>query len=178
MGKNTTRLPIVCRSVIVIRLTESRFVYNVHISVPGILEYHTVSLLPVLCSRLIKHVIIRQMHKYMIHIYIIKIIKYLKALQHAPDHKDPSWGRLVQYLAKITRLVLSCPWRGRSRCYAAYSARGAHVCTTGRILAKYFTSLPDYGSLWSGTCWSTFKYFIIFLIYTNHIFVHLLDNKF
>ena len=30
---------------------------------------------------------------------------------------------------------------------AAYSARGAHVCTTGRILAKYFTSLPDYGSL-------------------------------
>ena len=32
--------------------------------------------------------------------------------------------------------------------------------------------------LWSDTCWSNFKYFIIILIVsTNYIFVHLLDNK-
>jgi len=31
--------------------------------------------------------------------------------------------------------------------------------------------------LWSETCWSTFKYFIILIIPTKYIFVHLLDNK-
>ena len=31
--------------------------------------------------------------------------------------------------------------------------------------------------LWSETHWSTFKYFIILIISTNYIFVHLLDNK-
>jgi len=31
--------------------------------------------------------------------------------------------------------------------------------------------------LWSETCWSTLKYFIISIISTNYIFVHLLDNK-
>ena len=31
--------------------------------------------------------------------------------------------------------------------------------------------------LWSETCWCTFKYFIISIISTNYIFVHLLDNK-
>jgi len=31
--------------------------------------------------------------------------------------------------------------------------------------------------LWSETWWSTFKYFIILIISTNYIFVHLLDNK-
>ena len=33
------------------------------------------------------------------------IIKYLKVLQHVSDHR----GSLVQCLAKITRMVLSCP---------------------------------------------------------------------
>ena len=31
--------------------------------------------------------------------------------------------------------------------------------------------------LWSKTCWSTFKYFIILIVSTNCILVHQLDNK-
>ena len=33
------------------------------------------------------------------------------------------------------------------------------------------------GALWSETCCSTFKYFIILIISMNYIFVHLLGNK-
>ena len=31
--------------------------------------------------------------------------------------------------------------------------------------------------LWSETCWNTFKYFIILIVYIYYIFVHWLDNK-
>jgi len=44
------------------------------------------------------------------------------------------------------------------------------------ILAKYCTRLPDDGSSVI-RCWSTFKYFIILIVYTYYIIVHKLDNK-
>ena len=31
--------------------------------------------------------------------------------------------------------------------------------------------------LWFETYWNTFKYFLILIMYTNYMFVHLLDNK-
>ena len=47
--------------------------------------------------------------------------------------EDPSSGSLVQYLAKIARMVLSCP--------LTWTDRTIHV-----NLAKYCTGLPDDGS--------------------------------
>jgi len=47
---------------------------------------------------LIKHFIIQLMHN--VYVDTIKIIKYLKVLQHVLDHKDPSSGSLVQCVAK------------------------------------------------------------------------------
>ena len=45
------------------------------------------------------------------------------------------------------------------------------------ILAKGVQGSLIMDSLWSDTCWSTFKYFIILNISTYYIIVHKLDNK-
>jgi len=31
--------------------------------------------------------------------------------------------------------------------------------------------------LWSETCWNTFKYFVILILYMCYLIVHMLDNK-
>jgi len=51
--------------------------------------------------------------------------------------KDPSSGSLVQYLAKITRMVLSCP--------LTWTYVNGHDRTILAILAKYRIRLPDDG---------------------------------
>jgi len=48
---------------------------------------------------IIKHFVIQLMHNVQ-YVDKIKIIKYLKVLQHVSVTEDPSSGSLVQYLAK------------------------------------------------------------------------------
>ena len=50
-------------------------------------------------SMIIKHFVIQLMHNVQ-YVDKIKIIKYLKVLQHVSVTEDPSSGSLVQYLAK------------------------------------------------------------------------------
>ena len=54
--------------------------------------------------------------------------------------RDPSSGSLIQYLAKITRMVQSCPltWTVHVN---------GHDRTITVILVKYCVRLPDNGSL-------------------------------
>jgi len=51
---------------------------------------------------------------------------------------NPSSGSLVQYLAKITRMVLSCPL-----IMDVHVHINGHDRTIFLILAKYCTRLPD-----------------------------------
>ena len=90
------------------------------------------------------------MHKYIIHIYIyiIKIIKYLKVLQHVSDHKGSIIRELYTLLGynysngSIVSVDMDL--------VAAYSDCGGCVCVVHRI---------------------------VLIISTDYIFAHLLDNR-
>jgi len=73
--------------------------------------------------------------------------------------EDPSSGRIIQYLAKITRMNLSCPltW--------TWSVLWQHILTR---CACVFTHTHN----GSETCWNTFKYFIILIVSASYVFVH------
>ena len=81
--------------------------------------------------------------------------------------EDPSSGRFVHCLAKITKIFLSSPltWNGPGR-------------TIFIILAKHCTKLPNDGSSVIRNMSEHFKNILVILIVpTNYILVHQLDNK-
>jgi len=99
--------------------------------------------------------------------------------------EDPSSGNLVQCLAKITRMVLSCPltWMW-SVLWQHIVTRCVCVCVDHCIESAILDNALHtvQGSLmidpvWSETYWSIFKYFINLIVSTFYIIVHKLDNK-
>ena len=95
----------------------------------------------------------------------------------------PTSGSLVQYLEKITRMVLSCPLT------LTWSVLWQHIvtrcvcvvhCIRSALLDNELHAVKGslmMDPLWSETYWSTFKYFIILIVSTFYIIVHKLDNK-
>ena len=74
--------------------------------------------------------------------------------------EDPSSGSLVQYFAKITRMVLSCPLT------RTWSVLWQHI-------VKHCTRLPDDGSpVIRNMLKHFFKYFVILIVSSVYIFVH------
>jgi len=109
---------------------------------------------------------------------------------------DPSSGSLVDYLAKIKRMVLWCSlyrkalpiqWTRHTHTHThthahtqrvricCHNTDHVHVNGHDRTILVILALMID--PLWSETCWSTFKYFIILILSTNYIFVQKLDNE-
>jgi len=86
--------------------------------------------------------------------------------------ENPSSGSLVGYLAKITKMVLSCPFtHTHTHNRVTICCRNTdHVHINGHdsnifvILANYCTRLSDDGSSVIRNMLGTFKYFIILIL--------------
>jgi len=83
----------------------------------------------------------------------------LKVLQHVSDHKMiHHQGALYSTWLKLQEWFYHVRWHGRGR---------PRPCQDSMMMDP----------LWSETCWSTFKYFIILIVSTNYIIVYKLDNN-
>jgi len=120
----------------------------------------------------IKHFNIQLTHNIR-YVDTIKIIKYLKLLQHVSDHRGSIIRKPCTVLAQKLQEWFYCVcWRGQGRCHG--SILWPCVCSSLYIKALHIQWTTVQGSLMmdplsSKTCWSTFKYFIILIVSTYYI---------
>jgi len=115
-------------------------------------------------------------------------------LQHVSDHKGSIIREPCTVLGyKLQEWFYRVRWHGQCLCYGSIFWHVVCVCVCVCVCVVHCTPLPSYTvnytlaqrigirchntdlvhvnmvSLWSETCWSTFKYFIILILSTYYI---------